>query len=132
MTHIAAFALVVPDYAAGLEFYVGTLGWELITDVDLGEDKRWILIAPPGGQCRILLARAVGPDQSAAIGAQTGGRVGFFLSSDNFERDYAAMQSAGVQFCEEPRHEIYGSVVVWMDPFGNKWDLIEPKAGNPL
>lgn len=126
---IALVALVVPDYDAALAFYVGCLGFDLIEDTDLGETKRWVRIAPPGapdGGVELLLARAVGPDQSAAIGNQTGGRVGFFLQTDDFARDHAAMLAAGVVFEAPPRHEPYGTVVVWRDPFGNRWDLIEP------
>ncbi|WP_420863278.1 VOC family protein [Algirhabdus cladophorae] len=123
--HIHALTLVVPDYDAGLAFYVGVLGFDLISDICLSETKRWVLVAPKGAQTNILLAQADGPDQAAAIGNQTGGRVGFFLGTDDFEADYAAMKANGVRFLEEPRHESYGSVVVWQDPFGNKWDLLQ-------
>lgn len=120
-----AVALVVPDYDAALSFYVGKLGFELIEDIPLTERKRWVLIAPPGGEARLLLARADGPTQEAAIGNQTGGRVGFFLETDDFDRDHAAMLAAGVTFEETPRNEPYGRVAVWRDPFGNRWDLLE-------
>ncbi len=132
MPHIAAFALVVPDYDLALDFNHGVLGWDVITDKRLSATKRWVLVAPPGGQCRILLAKADGDLQSAAIGQQTGGRVGFFLSTNDFARDHARMIQAGVHFCEKPRHEIYGIVAVWQDPFGNRWDLLQPSSDNPI
>ncbi|MEQ8368258.1 MAG: VOC family protein [Roseicyclus sp.] len=123
-TRIATIALVVPDYAAGLDFYVTRLGWTCLSDIDLGDGKRWVTVAPPGADCALLLARAVTDDQRAAIGNQTGGRVGFFLETDDFEDSHARMLAAGVEFLEQPRHESYGSVAVWRDPFGNTWDLI--------
>ena len=125
---IALFTLVVPDYDAGIDFYVNTLGFELLEDTPRGPTKRWIRVAPKGAQTAILLARADGPTQHAAIGNQTGGRVGFFLHTDEFERDYQAMKAKGVTFKEDPRHEAYGSVVVFQDPWGNLWDLIEPRT----
>lgn len=118
-------ALVVPDYDAALAFYVGKLGFDLLEDVDQGT-KRWIRVAPAGGGgAALLLARAEGPAQSAAIGNQTGGRVSLFLTTDDFARDHALMTAAGVEFEEPPRQEPYGTVAVWRDPFGNRWDLIE-------
>ena len=123
---IGAVALLVPDYDAGIAFYVGCLGFDLIADTPLSETKRWVLVAPKGARgTRLLLARAEGPAQQAAIGRQTGGRVGFFLHSDDFDRDHAAMLAAGVVFEEAPRREAYGTVAVWRDPFGNRWDLIQ-------
>ena len=120
-------ALVVPDYDAGIAFYVGKLGFRLVEDIDQGR-KRWVTVEPSGGGTRLVLAQAEGPVQTAAIGNQAGGRVFLFLSTDNFVRDHTAMLDAGVQFEEEPRHEPYGSVAVWRDPFGNRWDLIGPPA----
>ena len=125
---IAIFTIVVPDYDAGIAFYVDKLGFELLEDTPRGPGKRWVRVAPAGAETAILLAKADGPAQDAAIGNQTGGRVGFFLHTDDFARDYAAMKAAGVVFKEDPRHEVYGSVVVFQDPWGNLWDLIEPKA----
>lgn len=123
---IGAISLVVPDYDEALAFYVGLLGFDLIEDTGLSGGKRWVLVAPRGStETRLLLARADGPAQQAAIGNQTGGRVFLFLVTDNFYRDHAAMQAAGVTFLEEPRTEPYGKVAVFQDPFGNKWDLIE-------
>ena len=124
---IANVTLLVPDYDAGIAFYVDQLGFDLLEDTKLSETKRWVRVAPKGADTALLLAKADGPTQEAAIGHQTGGRVSFFLHTDDFARDYAAMQAKGVTFKEEPRHEVYGSVVVFQDPFGNLWDLIEPK-----
>lgn len=124
---IAIFTIVVPDYDAGIDFYVNKLGFELLEDTPRGPTKRWVRVAPSGAETAILLAKADGPAQIAAIGNQTGGRVGFFLHTDDFERDYKAMKANGIVFKEEPRHEDYGSVVVFQDPWGNLWDLIEPK-----
>ena len=125
---IANVTLLVPDYDAGIAFYVYQLGFTLLEDTTLSETKRWVRVAPPGAQTALLLAKADGDAQEAAIGQQTGGRVSFFLHTDNFARDYAAMRAKGVTFKEDPRHEAYGSVVVFEDPFGNLWDLIEPKS----
>lgn len=123
---IAIFTLIVPDYDAGIDFYVKRLGFELLEDTPRGPTKRWVRVAPKGAETAILLARADGPAQEAAIGNQTGGRVGFFLQTDDFARDHAAMLANGVRFHEAPRHEAYGTVAVFEDPFGNLWDLIEP------
>ena len=123
---IAIFTIVVPDYDAGIDFYVSALGFELLEDTPRGPGKRWVRVAPPGAETAILLAKADGPAQTAAIGNQTGGRVGFFLHTDDFERDYQAMKAKGVVFKEEPRHEVYGSVVVFKDVAGNLWDLLGP------
>ena len=125
---IASVTLVVPDYDAAIAFYVDSLGFTLIEDTKLSETKRWVRVAPPGAETALLLAKADGPDQEAAIGNQTGGRVGFFLHTDDFARDHAAMISKGVTFRDAPRYEAYGTVAVFADPFGNLWDLIEPKA----
>lgn len=122
---ISAVALVVPDYDAAIAFYVGKLGFALCQDVDQGH-KRWVTVVPPGGGVRLLLARAEGDQQLQAIGNQAGGRVFLFLETDDFARDHAAMLAAGVTFEEAPRHEPYGTVAVWRDPFGNRWDLLGP------
>ena len=123
---LSAITLVVPDYDAAIDFYVSTLGFDLLEDTKLSETKRWVRVAPPGAETALLLAKADGARQAAAIGAQTGGRVGFFLETDDFARDHAAMLAKGVDFKEPPRHETYGTVAVFQDPFGNKWDLIQP------
>ena len=127
-THIGCFALVVADYDEAIDFYVRKLGFELRQDTDLGGGKRWVLVAPRGAQTAILLARAVDDEQRAAIGRQTGGRVGFFLHTDDFARDHASMLAHGVRFLEEPRHEPYGTVAVFEDLHGNRWDLLERPA----
>ena len=123
---IATFALVVRGYDEAIGFYCGKLGFALIADTPLGGGKRWVLVAPAGGGARLLLALADGAEQQARVGDQTGGRVGFFLETDDFARDHAAFTAAGVVFLEAPRHEPYGSVAVFEDLSGNKWDLIEP------
>lgn len=121
-----AVTLVVPDYDAAIAFYTQILSFTLTQDIDLGGGKRWVLVAPPGSDAgSLLLAQADGPNQIAAVGNQTGGRVGFFLQTDDFERDHTAMLAKGVHFEEDPRHEPYGIVAVWRDPFGNRWDLIQ-------
>ncbi len=124
---LSTVTLVVPDYDDALAHYCGDLGFDLLEDTDRGGGKRWIRVAPPGsvGTC-LLLAKADGPAQEAAVGNQTGGRVGFFLQTDDFWRDHARYQAAGVTFAEEPRVEAYGTVVVFVDRFGNRWDLIQP------
>ena len=125
MKRLASVALIVPDYDEALAFFVGSLGFELREDSDLGGGKRWVRIAPPGAETDILLARAVGPDQQAAVGRQGGGRVWLFLETEDFARDHAAMKGAGVAFEAPPRDEPYGRVAVFRDPWGNRWDLIQ-------
>lgn len=125
---IATVTLVVPDYDTAIGYYCGVLGFTLLTDTPLGEGKRWVTVAPAGGSgARLLLAQASGPEQTAAIGRQTGGRVAFFLETDDFARDFERYRQAGVRFLETPRYERYGTVAVFADAFGNRWDLIEPK-----
>jgi catechol 2,3-dioxygenase-like lactoylglutathione lyase family enzyme len=127
--HLAAIAILVPDYDAAIAFYVGKLGFNLVEDTPQGPAKRFVRVAPPGSrETALLLAKAANPEQQARIGDQTGGRVFLFLHTDNFERDYQAMRTKGVHFTEQPRHEEYGTVVVFTDPFGNKWDLVQPKT----
>ncbi|MCF6325869.1 MAG: VOC family protein [Devosiaceae bacterium] len=124
---ISAISLVIPDYDAAIDFYVGVLNFTLKSDSVLPDGKRWVTVSPPGAkECALLLALAIGDEQTSRIGNQTGGRVFLFLNTDDFERDYAAMKQKGVEFLQPPRHESYGRVVVFADPFGNKWDLIEP------
>ena len=126
---IALVSLLVPDYDAGIAFYCGRLGFTLVEDKALGGGKRWVVVRPPGAsESGLLLALADGARQQAAIGNQTGGRVGFFLHTDDFGRDHAAFLAAGVRFREAPRHEPYGTVAVFEDAFGNLWDLIEPRG----
>ncbi len=126
--NLYAMAILVPDYDDALDFYVKKLGFVLREDVTLSEDKRWVVIAPDMNcATNLLLAKARGSRQEAAVGDQFGGRVGLFLNTDNFDREYQKMQAAGVNFEEEPRDEDYGKVAVWRDPFGNRWDLLELK-----
>jgi catechol 2,3-dioxygenase-like lactoylglutathione lyase family enzyme len=122
--HLALLALLVPNYQDGLDFFVSQLGFSLLEDSDHGAGKRWVRVAPEGAQTQFLLAKAVG-DQRKAIGQQGGGRVWLFLQTDDFNRDHAAYTAAGVQFEESPRTEPYGTVAVFRDPFGNRWDLIQ-------
>ena len=125
---IAAVTLVVPDYDAAIAWYCGRADFVLLTDVALGDGKRWVTVAPPGGSgASLLLARAADETQAAAIGNQTGGRVAFFLETDDFGATWERFSAAGVQFLEPPRTESYGTVAVFVDPFGNKWDLIQPR-----
>jgi len=126
---IGLVALVVRDYDEALEFYVGTLGFSLIEDTSIPEqDKRWVVVAPPGSTgTRLLLARAVGEEQASRIGSQTGGRVFLFLHTDDFWRDYHAYKAKGVEFVREPREEIYGTVAVFRDLYGTLWDLLQLK-----
>ena len=125
-SRIASVALVVPDYDIAIDFFCGVMGFRLVQDLDQGR-KRWVTVEPAGGGVRLVLARAEGVDQQAAIGNQAGGRVWLFLETDDFARDHARMLAAGVIFEEAPRLEDYGIVAVWRDPFGNRWDMIQPK-----
>ncbi|WP_299548236.1 VOC family protein [uncultured Tateyamaria sp.] len=122
--HIQSFSILVPDYEAGLDFFCGTLGFEVLADIDQGR-KRWIEVRAPGAQTSIIIARADTPEQVASIGIQGGGRVWLFLRSDDFARDHAKLMTRGIVFEEEPRHETYGTVAVFRDPFGNRWDLLQ-------
>ena len=125
---IATVSLLVADYDDAITFYCDTLGFDLVADTDLGGGKRWVVVAPPGRTgAQLLLAKADGESQRAAIGNQGGGRVMFFLETNNFAKEHAAMLGRGVNFLEAPRHEAYGSVAVFADLYGNKWDLIQPK-----
>jgi catechol 2,3-dioxygenase-like lactoylglutathione lyase family enzyme len=126
---IAHVAIVVRDYDEAIAYYTNALGFDLVEDTPLGAGKRWVLVRPPGsdGTC-LLLARAASPEQESRIGNQTGGRVFLFLHTDDFWRDYNAMKTRGVKFVQEPREEAYGTVVVFVDLYGNKWDLVERKS----
>jgi catechol 2,3-dioxygenase-like lactoylglutathione lyase family enzyme len=125
---IALVTLVVRDYDEALAFFTEALRFEVVEDTMLGGGKRWVVVAPPGSQgASLLLAQAAMPEQAAHVGNQTGGRVAFFLHTDDFWRDYRHMQARGVRFAEQPRHEPYGEVVVFFDLYGNKWDLVQRK-----
>ncbi len=129
-SHLAALAVLVRDYDEAKAWYCGRLGFELVEDTPLGGGKRWVLVAPPGAnETRLLLAKASGPAQAARVGDQTGGRVFLFLHTDDFWRDYHRFRDRGVEFVEEPREEAYGTVVVFRDLYGNRWDLVEPRPG---
>jgi catechol 2,3-dioxygenase-like lactoylglutathione lyase family enzyme len=123
---IGCVTLLVRDYDKAIDYFVRVLGFDLFADADLGEGKRWILVAPPGGPgTRILLAKAATSRQKARIGDQTGGRVFLFLYTDDFWRDYEEFRSRGVSFRETPRQEAYGTVAVFKDLYGNRWDLLQ-------
>ncbi|WP_354041920.1 VOC family protein [Devosia sp. UYZn731] len=125
---IATMTLVVADYDEAIAFYTEKLGFTLHADTDLGHGKRWVAVGPKGPGARLLLAQADGAEQRAAVGNQTGGRVMGFIETHDFVGDFAAMTKRGVRFLEQPRHEAYGSVAVFEDLYGNKWDLIQPKG----
>jgi catechol 2,3-dioxygenase-like lactoylglutathione lyase family enzyme len=128
---IAHIALVVRDYDEAIRYYTEVIGFQLLEDTKLSEDKRWVLVAPRGAQeCCLLLAKASNEQQEASIGNQTGGRVFLFLHTDDFQRDYAWLVDKGVRFVREPQHEAYGTVAVFEDLYGNLWDLVQPSAGN--
>ncbi|MBB1247118.1 VOC family protein [Streptomyces durbertensis] len=126
MADIGLVTLVVRDYDEAVAFYVDVLGFRLVEDTRIGDGKRWVVVAPPGArETGVLLARAATDAQTGHVGDQTGGRVGWFLNTDAFERDHARMRAAGVVFEEEPRREPYGTVAVFRDLYGNRWDLIQ-------
>ena len=133
MAKLALVTLIVDSYDRGISFFTEVLGFELIEDspatTNDGQPKRWVVVRPPGGESALLLAKADGPVQEALIGAQLGGRVGFFYHVDDFAETYDRMQAANVEFVEQPRSETYGLVVVFKDIFGNKWDLLGPPVG---
>ena len=125
---IANVTIVVKDYDEAIQFYTQKLGFELLQDAQLDADKRWVLVAPPHSKgSALLLAKAVNERQAKSIGNQTGGRVSFFLHTDDFWRDYNNMTTKGVVFKEKPREEVYGTVTVFEDLYGNLWDLLESK-----
>ena len=126
---IGYVALVVRDYDESIEYYTTALGFELVEDTALDDEKRWVLLAAPGSvETRLLLAKASTPQQAKRIGDQTGGRVFLFLHTDDFWRDYRQMIARGVKFCEAPRDESYGTVAVFEDLYGNRWDLLQLRS----
>jgi catechol 2,3-dioxygenase-like lactoylglutathione lyase family enzyme len=131
---IAHIALVVRDYDEAIDFYVGKLGFELLDDTyQPAQDKRWVVVAPPGGAgATLLLARASKPEQEPFIGNQAGGRVFLFLNTDDFWRDYERFRGHGVRFVRDPKEEDYGTVAVFEDLYGNLWDLLQLREGHPL
>ena len=123
---LVQIALVVEDYDRAIRFYTEKLGFVLLEDTTLSESKRWVVVAPPGpGSCKVLLAKAVGPEQTSRIGNQTGGRVFLFLHTDNFNEDFNRLQDNGIHIVRGPVEEPYGKVAVFADLYGNLWDLIE-------
>ncbi|MFF8957512.1 VOC family protein [Streptomyces sp. NPDC014894] len=131
MSHIPLVSLVVREYDEAIAFYTGALGFELVEDTPRPDGSRWAVVRPsgPAGGAGLVLVRAADEAQRAGVGAQTPGRVGFFLHTGDFAGDHARMTAAGVRFLEPPRHEPYGTVAVFEDLYGNRWDLLEPAAG---
>lgn len=126
--HLAAVTLLVPDYDDAIAYFCGALGFELVEDTALDHGRRWVRVRAGGSTAtELLLARAADDAQRAQVGCQAGGRVFLFLHTDDFARDHARLEAAGVRFAEEPRHEPYGVVAVFEDAFGNRWDLLEPR-----
>ena len=129
MSRLAHVALLVPDYDDAIAWFTSVLDFTLVADEDRGGGKRWVLVAPLGGHGpSVLLARAATDQQRAEVGRQAGERVAFFLHTDDFARDHATWSARGVRFTEGPRQEAYGTVAVFLDCYGNRWDLIEPSA----
>lgn len=128
---IAAFTLVVKDYDEAIDFYINKLGFDLIEDTVLSPAKRWVRVAPKGAkECAVLLARAASEMQEKSVGNQTGGRVSFFLFTDNFDREFTRIAGNGVEIVRPPVMEVHGKVAVFKDLYGNQWDLIEPSTVN--
>ena len=126
--NIGLLTLVVSEYDEAIEFYTQKMGFDLVEDTVLSEDKRWVVVKPKGSKgSGLLLAKAANTEQEESVGNQTGGRVFLFLNTDDFWRDYKIMIAKGVSFLEEPREEPYGTVSVFEDLYGNKWDLLELK-----
>ena len=125
MITLGMITIVVDNYDTAISHYVDDLGFELIEETVLTPEKRWVVVAPSHEGAKILLAKAVNESQKAAIGNSTGGRVAFFMYTNNFNETYKAYSSRGIEFIESPRQEAYGQVVVFKDKYGNKWDLIE-------
>jgi catechol 2,3-dioxygenase-like lactoylglutathione lyase family enzyme len=127
--HLGAVSLLVRDYDEAIAYYTQVLGFTLVEDTALPDGKRWVVVAPPGStEARLVLARAVKPEEIAAIGRQGGGRVWLFLYTDDFWRDHAAFTARSVKFCETPRDESYGLVAVFEDRYGNRWDLTQKRG----
>jgi catechol 2,3-dioxygenase-like lactoylglutathione lyase family enzyme len=122
--------VVVRDYDEAIVFYTGSLGFHLLEDTPMGAGKRWVVVSPGEGGADILLARAVNTEQKSRVGNQSGGRVAMFLRTDDFWRDYEFMKAREVRFVEKPRQEVYGTVAVFLDLYGNRWDLIGPPGGS--
>jgi catechol 2,3-dioxygenase-like lactoylglutathione lyase family enzyme len=129
MSRLGLVTFVAREYDEAIGFFVGKLDFELVEDTDMGDGKRWVVVAPASGLnsgASLLIARAVTEAEMASVGNQAGGRVAFFLNTDNFDRDFANWSARGVKFREQPRHEVYGTVAVFEDLYGAPWDLIQP------
>ena len=133
MSRLGLVTYVAREYDEAIGFFVGKLDFDLVEDTDMGDGKRWVVVAPTSGStsglnsgASLLIARAVTEAEKASVGNQAGGRVAFFLNTDNFDRDYANWSARGVKFREQPRHEVYGTVAVFEDLYGAPWDLIQP------
>ena len=133
MSRLGLVTYVAREYDEAISFFVGKLDFDLVEDTDMGDGKRWVVVAPTSGStsglnsgASLLIARAVTDAEKASVGNQAGGRVAFFLNTDNFDRDYANWSARGVKFREQPRHEVYGTVAVFEDLYGAPWDLIQP------
>ena len=133
MSRLGLVTFVAREYDEAIGFFVGKLDFDLVEDTDMGDGKRWVVVAPASGSTSglnsgtsLLIARAVTDAEKASVGNQTGGRVAFFLNTDNFDRDHANWSARGVKFREQPRHEVYGTVAVFEDLYGAPWDLIQP------
>ncbi len=130
---LAHVAIVVRDYDEAITFYTQKLNFKLVEDTVLSPEKRWVLVAPPGGQsCNLLLAKASNEKQLNSVGNQTGGRVFLFLHTDDFWRDHKKMVEHKIKFVREPVEEAWGTVAVFEDLYGNLWDFIQPKSGDKL
>lgn len=125
---IVSLALVVREYDEAIAFFTEVMRFRLLEDSPRGPGKRWVVVAPAGGGAALVLARAATPEQAACIGNQTGGRVFLFLETGDFDDDYRHLAAHGVRFTEAPRDEDYGRVVVFLDLYGNKWDLIQRRV----
>jgi catechol 2,3-dioxygenase-like lactoylglutathione lyase family enzyme len=129
---LALTALLVRDYDEAIDFYVRTLGFKVAEDSYIpAQDKRWVVVAPPGSASGLVLARATNPEQASRIGNQTGGRIFLILNTDDFWRDYRAYRAKAVVFVREPKEEAYGLVAVFKDLYGNLWDLLQPRLTAP-
>ena len=133
MSRLGLVTFVAREYDEAIGFFVGKLDFDLVEDTDMGDGKRWVVVAPTSGStsglnsgASLLIARAVTDAEKTSVGNQAGGRVAFFLNTDNFDRDYANWSARGVKFREQPRHEVYGTVAVFEDLYGAPWDLIQP------
>ena len=133
MSRLGLVTFVAREYDEAIGFFVGKLDFELVEDTNMGDGKRWVVVAPTSGStsglnsgASLLIARAVTDAEKVSVGNQAGGRVAFFLNTDNFDRDFANWSARGVKFREQPRHEVYGTVAVFEDLYGAPWDLIQP------